>query len=403
MKSWTSSICSSPAGPSHVARRSCREWFGALTTWLPLVYELYSTPQLQLRGQSQLPHPPHPRSSPPRLLAMASSSPSSSSPPARMPLPTSLRPLILDILAQSDLEAVTPRNLRGQLQNIQQSHKLSPPADTTRLIPADFDFEVNKKAVTNLIKECYDEVASRGQDVKPKVEETPEPPKPKPAAPSLNGGSGALGGLALPGLGGVRGDSASASASASTSTDSALAAQSAADAALAAKLQQQYSAPAGPSTRGANGASSSSSSKKRKKPRAKSGVKADPDEIDSQEDSDIDSAAATPEPGAKAAKRTKKAKSSSTRASNPNNPFNRPVLLDAAMADICGGDEMPRHAVVKQLWAYVKGRDLQNPANRRQIMCDDKLKNLFGKSVVDSFEMSKLISGHVRKKEDVLP
>lgn len=314
-----------------------------------------------------------------------------------MPLPRSLRPLILDILSKSDLESVTPRALRGDLINIQRSHNISPPADTTRRIPSEFDFEANKKAVTSLIKECYDDVAAQQQQQQHKAPEVKaEPPaEVKPKLPALNGSSNGGGGLALPGLGGVRGDSASA-ATPKASPPDAIAAQSASDAALAAKLQQQYSASAGPSTRGgATTNGSSSSAKKRKKSK-----KADADEIDSQEDSDIDSASASPAPGSRKAKKTK---SSSTRASNPNNPFNRPVLLDAAMADICGGDEMPRHAVVKQLWAYVKGRDLQNPSNRRQIMCDDKLKNLFGKSVVDSFEMSKLISNHVRKKEDVLP
>jgi len=65
---------------------------------------------------------------------------------------------------------------------------------------------------------------------------------------------------------------------------------------------------------------------------------------------------------------------------NPNNPFNRPMRLSPAMAEICGGNEvrleraygelteqMPRHAVVKQLWAYIKGRDLQNQENKRQV------------------------------------
>ena len=58
---------------------------------------------------------------------------------------------------------------------------------------------------------------------------------------------------------------------------------------------------------------------------------------------------------------------------------------------------------MKALWAYIKSNDLQNEQNRRQILCDDRLKELFGKSVVDSFEMAKLISKHVYKKEDVQP
>lgn len=78
------------------------------------------------------------------------------------------------------------------------------------------------------------------------------------------------------------------------------------------------------------------------------------------------------------------------RAPNPNSPFNRPVRLSSDLAEICGGNEMPRHAVVKQLWVYIKDKSLQNDSNRRQvrcaltqIMCDDKLTGIFGKSTVE--------------------
>jgi len=51
---------------------------------------------------------------------------------------------------------------------------------------------------------------------------------------------------------------------------------------------------------------------------------------------------------------------------------------------------MARHAVVKQLWVYIKGNQLQDPSNKRKILCDEKLQALFGKAVVDSFEMAKV-------------
>ncbi len=56
---------------------------------------------------------------------------------------------------------------------------------------------------------------------------------------------------------------------------------------------------------------------------------------------------------------------------------------------------MPRSEVIKQLWVYIKGNNLQNPENKRNILADDKLKAVFGKDEVTMFEMAKLISPHL--------
>ncbi|CAO1615039.1 unnamed protein product [Parajaminaea phylloscopi] len=339
-------------------------------------------------------------------------SPSSSS--ATGPLPASLRSLILDMLSKSDLDSVTPRALRSDLISIQNSQKFSPPADVSKLIPAEFDFTANKRPVTDLIKECYSQVVGQTSAPASAVARSPQSSSPAPKAapassspPKASPGNGLWGGgIALPGLGGVRGSHAPPAASEPSAVNApkysskppqSKESQAASDAALAAQLQKQWSE-AGPSTRGSAAGAKATKPKKRK-----ANAKADPDAIDSEEDSDVNSNNGT----AGSAKKRKSAKSSngsssSARASNPNNPFNRPVLLSPLMAEICGGDEMPRHGVVKQLWAYIKGRDLQNPSNKRQIQCDDKLTKLFGKSVVDSFEMSKLIGSHLKKKEDVV-
>lgn len=56
---------------------------------------------------------------------------------------------------------------------------------------------------------------------------------------------------------------------------------------------------------------------------------------------------------------------------------------------------MPRSEVTKQLWAYIKGKNLQDPANKRNINCDEALKAVFGKDSVNMFEMTKLIGAHL--------
>jgi chromatin remodeling complex protein RSC6 len=58
---------------------------------------------------------------------------------------------------------------------------------------------------------------------------------------------------------------------------------------------------------------------------------------------------------------------------------------------------MPRTEVTKKLWAYIKKNGLQDRVNRRMINGDDKLKAVFGgRSQVSMFDMTKLVSNHLR-------
>lgn len=69
--------------------------------------------------------------------------------------------------------------------------------------------------------------------------------------------------------------------------------------------------------------------------------------------------------------------------------------LSPAMSEFLGGvTYMPRFTVVKKLWEYIKGNELQNPANRRKIILDETLSKLF-KPPVDAFSINKQISKHV--------
>jgi len=74
----------------------------------------------------------------------------------------------------------------------------------------------------------------------------------------------------------------------------------------------------------------------------------------------------------------------------------RPVKPSAALAAITGPDSLPRSQVVSKIWAHIKSNNLQNPANKREILADDKLKAIFGgKDKVSMFEMNKHLSNHL--------
>ena len=60
-----------------------------------------------------------------------------------------------------------------------------------------------------------------------------------------------------------------------------------------------------------------------------------------------------------------------------------------------GSGKLPRGEVVSKVWAYIKANDLQNPANKREIVADDKLKAVFGKDRVTMFEMNKHLARHL--------
>jgi chromatin remodeling complex protein RSC6 len=102
---------------------------------------------------------------------------------------------------------------------------------------------------------------------------------------------------------------------------------------------------------------------------------------------------ATKKPTKKATKKV--AKKSGKR--KPNAKFMAPLQPSSALAVIVGTKPLPRTEVVKKLWAYIKKANLQDPKNRRNVRADDKLGPVFnGKKVVSMFEMTKLISKHLK-------
>jgi chromatin remodeling complex protein RSC6 len=66
-----------------------------------------------------------------------------------------------------------------------------------------------------------------------------------------------------------------------------------------------------------------------------------------------------------------------------------------ALAAIVGSEPLPRTEAIKKLWEYIKERNLQNPANKRNILCDEPLKAVMLKDEVTMFEMTGLVSRHL--------
>ena len=80
----------------------------------------------------------------------------------------------------------------------------------------------------------------------------------------------------------------------------------------------------------------------------------------------------------------------------PNAAFMKPLTPSNELAAVIGDKPMPRTQVVKNLWIYIKKHDLQDHKNRRNINADANLKKVFGKNTVSMFEMTKLVSKHLK-------
>jgi hypothetical protein len=82
----------------------------------------------------------------------------------------------------------------------------------------------------------------------------------------------------------------------------------------------------------------------------------------------------------------------------PSAAFMKPVQPDEKLALVVGEKPLPRTELTKKLWAYIRKNGLQDKKVRTQINADENLKAVFnGKKSVSMFEMTKLVSGHVKK------
>ena len=81
--------------------------------------------------------------------------------------------------------------------------------------------------------------------------------------------------------------------------------------------------------------------------------------------------------------------------SQKSSAFMKALKPSPELAAIVGAEPLPRTEATKRLWDYIKQRNLQNPANKRNILCDATLKAVMGKDEVTMFEMTGLVSKHM--------
>lgn len=75
------------------------------------------------------------------------------------------------------------------------------------------------------------------------------------------------------------------------------------------------------------------------------------------------------------------------------------VLLAEPLSEFLGETESTRTQVVKSVWDYIKRNNLQNPNDKREILCDDKMKPIFGEKVT-MFSMNKALAKYIHNASD---
>ncbi|CAB4424852.1 unnamed protein product [Rhizophagus irregularis] len=82
-----------------------------------------------------------------------------------------------------------------------------------------------------------------------------------------------------------------------------------------------------------------------------------------------------------------------------NTGIHKPLILSSVLAEFLQAEEMSRLEVVKRLWAYIKENELQDPNDKRYIVCDERLMTIFQQNRIHSFTMNKFLTVHLKKKE----
>ena len=90
-----------------------------------------------------------------------------------------------------------------------------------------------------------------------------------------------------------------------------------------------------------------------------------------------------------------KAAPPSTSGKKPN-ALQKPLQPSKELAAVVGAEPLPRGEVVSRVWNYIRKHELQNPADRREILADATLEAVFGSKKVTMFEMNKHLARHLK-------
>ncbi|VVC39243.1 SWIB/MDM2 domain,SWIB domain,DEK, C-terminal [Cinara cedri] len=117
---------------------------------------------------------------------------------------------------------------------------------------------------------------------------------------------------------------------------------------------------------------------KKKAPAAKRGRK-------KKDDSDSDEEWKSAKKGAKKAGGAKR---------GANSGYTKSITLSPELASLMGTEALPRHEVVKKMWAIIKERNLYDPTNKQYAICDDDLMKVIGVKRFRTFGMMKFLKNH---------
>ncbi|XP_047083783.1 cytoplasmic polyadenylation element-binding protein [Lolium rigidum] len=110
------------------------------------------------------------------------------------------------------------------------------------------------------------------------------------------------------------------------------------------------------------------------------------------------SVAETPRAAA-AARPKKESASTGVKRKGGTGGLNKVCGVSPELQAIVGEPTMARTEIVRQLWAYIRRNDLQDPNNKRKIICNDELRLVFETDCTDMFKMNKLLAKHIRPLE----
>jgi len=148
---------------------------------------------------------------------------------------------------------------------------------------------------------------------------------------------------------------------------------------MAKRLQAEYSVGTARSTRGGGAKPKKAVAKKEKKSKKKSAAK-----INSDDDSAVE--------GSSSPKPEKEKKGG----------FHKPMALSEALQHLLGETQLSRPQTVKRIWEYVRAHDLQDPKDKRWILCndDDKMRAVFRADKIHMFTMNKVLAGQLHPAEE---
>ncbi|KAK0263472.1 hypothetical protein LTS09_002664 [Friedmanniomyces endolithicus] len=282
--------------------------------------------------------------------------------------------IIDSILGSADLDTISAKAIRKELQ-----------------AKVEYDLTEQKEVITSLIMERFDKVQREREAHTNDNSEKPAPPTTNGVSHAKKATNGAA----------VKTESASASPSnkrkADDSDDSdslsdvkdspppkkikkAVKSKSQAetDEQIARRLQAEFSAGTGRATRGGATNKKKPIVKKAAKAKKKSATK-----VHSDDDSAVESSG-SPKP-----EKEKKG------------GFHKLMNLSEPLQALLGVSQLSRPQTVKQIWAYVKERELQDPSDKRQIRCDEPMRAVFKSDKVHMFTMNKILSPQLYPAEEV--